>query len=195
MTDPHAHPYTLDPEVDEKIKQESSQLQIEMLKSTISQLQEENTQLQEQLQQAADHRIRLQADHMNFIKRKDMEKDQAVKYAQFEFLREFIFVLDSLESGLLSTRQASQDNDSVIAGLDMIQNQVLQLLEKFEVHLVNPAIGSPYDSSVAEAMTVQPSTEYPNNSILMVVQRGYLAKGRILRPARVIVVKNEAIGS
>jgi len=57
--------------------------------------------------------------------------------------------------------------------------------------VLNPEIGSLYDPSTSEAMSIQPSSECPSNSVLMVVQRGYLAKERVLRPARVIVAKNE----
>ncbi len=184
MTDPHDHSYAANIETGENSKQESSQEALTVRESTIA-------TLTDQLEQATENHLRSQADWSNLLKRKELEKDLAVKHAQSEFLKEFVFVLDSLESGLFSVKQSASADKHILEGLEMIQNQVLQLLEKFDLKILSPEVGSLFDPAIAEAMSMQPRDDCPSNSILMVVQRGYTSKGRILRPARVIVSKNE----
>ncbi len=184
MTDPLDHVYAADFETGTTSKQESSQADVTLLQSTIA-------NLKEQLQQANENHVRSQADWANLLRRKELEKESAVKHAQSEFLKEFVFVLDSLESGLFSVKQSASAHPGILEGLEMIQNQVLQILAKFDLNVLSPEIGMPFDPAVAEAMSMQPRSDCPHNSILMVIQRGYAVKGRVLRPARVIVAKNE----
>lgn len=165
-------------------KQESGQSEVVALQAQISQLQKD-------LQQSKDDEKRYQADLANMIRRKDQEKELALKFAHWDFLKEFLFILDSLDSGLLSLKQPQTEMSAVLEGLEMMQKQMEQLIKKFDMTVISPEIGSAFDPNVAEAMSMQQNDEYPNNSVVLVIQKGYQAKGRILRPARVIVSKND----
>lgn len=177
----------LDTDLDasENTKQETSHDRVSVLESKIA-------TLTEQITQSSEQHLRAQAEWANLLKRKDQEREQAVRHAQSEFLKEFIFVLDSLESGLFSLKQSiGSEPNGLLDGLDMIQRQTLQLLEKFDLVVLSPEVGTPFDPAIAEAMSIQFSDQHPANSVLMVIQRGYMVKGRVLRPARVIVAKND----
>lgn len=166
-------------------KQESGQFDATALQSQIANLQKE-------LNEAQDREKRAAADLANMIRRKDQEKELALKFAQWDFLKEFLFILDSIDSGLLSLKQPQTGMDAVLQGLEMMQQQVEQLIEKFDMVVIDPEVGSPFDHNVAEAMSLQQTEAHPPNSVVMVIQKGYQAKGRLLRPARVIVSKNES---
>ena len=62
--------------------------------------------------------------------------------------------------------------------------------DKHQVEAIDPQ-GQPYDHNHHEAMAMQPSDSEQNNHIIQVVQKGYKIKDRLLRPARVIVAKND----
>jgi len=173
------------PQVSDSSKQESGQSPegLEILRSKIDQLEKE-------LANTRDQYARNQADMMNLMKRKDTEREQAVKHANFDFLREFLFVLDSLESGIQSFDHQNEAHKDMLSGLVLMQNQINQLLERFDVKVLSPEIGSPFDPITSEAMSIQVNDQLPAQSILLVVQKGYMSKGRLLRPARVIVAKN-----
>jgi len=129
----------------------------------------------------------LQANFQQTIRRKDQEKEQAVKFAQEKFFKDFLLILDSVDGALLSMRQSQNEHSDLALGLEMMNRQLEQTLDKFGLAVVSPELGNPFDPSLAEAMSIQPNADYPNNSVLMVIQRGYTLHGRLLRPARVIV--------
>lgn len=165
-------------------KQESGQKNEAALSAQIAQLQKD-------LKEAYDKEKRAQAELANMLRRKDQEKELALKFAHWDFLKEFLFILDSIDSGLMSIKQPQTGLDSVLQGLEMLQQQLEQLIAKFDMTVICPEVGSAFDHRVAEAMSLQQNSEYPSNTVLMVIQKGYEAKGRVLRPARVIVSKND----
>lgn len=174
------------PQNSDSSKQESSQTaNADMLQGKIEQLEKELSLLKDQ-------QTRAQADFMNMMKRKEIEKEQAVKFANIDFLKDFLFVLDSLESGIQSFDKNHSEHQQMLSGLLLIENQILQLLEKFDIQIIAPVIGSAFDPNTSEAMSIQPSDQWPDQAILAVIQKGYTTKGRLLRPARVVVAKKLA---
>lgn len=168
---------------DTVIKQESGQDKIILLESCVQKLENE-------LLTAKDQSIRLQAELANLLRRKDQEREQALKFAHIEFLKEFIFVIDSVDGALSSLNQPNVSLDQMLEGLAMMGQQVHSLLDKFGLKVIEPTIGDLFDPATAEAMSMQPTTEYPHNSVVLVVQKGYAINGRLLRAARVIVANN-----
>jgi molecular chaperone GrpE len=164
-------------------KQESSQDKSFVLENRVKQLEQELANSKEQY-------VRFQAEFANTLRRKDQEREQALKFAHIDFLKEFILVLDSVESGLLTLQQSTASLDQMLEGLTMMGQQLHQLLDKFGLTLIEPAVGQLFDPVTSEAMSMQPTTDYPHNSVLLVVQKGYTLNGRLLRPARVIVANN-----
>jgi molecular chaperone GrpE len=105
------------------------------------------------------------------------------------FARELLAVKDSMEMGLQAAEEAAgPDAEAVLEGFSATLKLLSQCFEKSGIAEVNP-LGEAFDPALHEAMATQPSAEQPPDSVLMVVQKGYLLHDRLLRPARVIVAR------
>jgi molecular chaperone GrpE len=74
----------------------------------------------------------------------------------------------------------------LIEGSRATLKQLVSTMERFGVKEVDP-LGEPFDPTLHEAITMQPSAEVEPNTVLTVFQKGYTLNGRLLRPARVVV--------
>jgi molecular chaperone GrpE len=136
---------------------------------------------------AQEHRdlyMRALAEMENIRKRAARDIEQAHKFALERFANELIAVKDSLELGLA----ASGDVQTLRAGTESTLKQLTNAFEKNGLTEIDP-LGQQFDPQHHEAMAMQPSAEHVPDSVVQVVQKGYLLNGRLLRPARVIVAK------
>ena len=149
--------------------------------------------LQQQLEQAlakADEHwnqlLRVQAEIQNTRRRAEQDVEKAHRYSLEKFAAELLPVKDSLEMGLAAAQEGSADADKLMEGTELTLKMLAGALEKFSVTEVNP-LGERFDPARHEAMATQPSAEAEPNTVLNVVQKGYLLNDRVLRPAMVIV--------
>lgn len=131
-----------------------------------------------------DKYLRAAAELENVRKRAARDVEQARKFALERFAIELLAVRDSLEMGLQAAETA--DVASLLEGSRATLKQLSATMERFGVVELDPA-GEPFDPTVHEAMTTQPSTEVEPDTVLTVFQKGYMLNGRLLRPARVVV--------
>jgi molecular chaperone GrpE len=146
--------------------------------------------LEEENRQLKDKNLRLVAELANTRQRAERERSEALRYAEAEFAKELLIVLDDLER----TRQSideSSDAQSVAEGLRLVQDQFLKALASRKVAPIKAA-GEPFDPDFHEAMMQQPSEEYPAGTVMQELQRGYKMHDRVIRPARVIVSSGSA---
>lgn len=127
--------------------------------------------------------IRKQADFDNFRRISRAEQDESREYGLFKFLEKLLPVLDNLERALQSARKETV-SDSYVEGLDMIYRQMLQLLEQEGVTTMEPT-GQPFDPHYHHA--VMQVEEGEPGCVAGELQKGYLYKKRVLRPALVKV--------
>ena len=73
--------------------------------------------------------------------------------------------------------------------MSLTVNMVSQLFEKFNIEVVNP-LEEKFDPELHQAMSMQPSEEHEPNTVIAVMQKGYLLNGRLVRPAMVMVSKS-----
>lgn len=131
--------------------------------------------------------VRAIAELDNVRRRADREVANAHRYGLEKLLSSLLPVVDSLEEAL---RLADLHADTAMhEGLDLTMKLFLGVLEKYDVQQLNPQ-GEPFDPQQHEAMSMQASQDVPNNTVLVVFQKGYKLNDRIIRPARVIVAKN-----
>jgi molecular chaperone GrpE len=129
---------------------------------------------------------RTKADFENYQKRQQREREQEREFFRGAVVVELLPVLDNLERALNAAKQAGS-GDVLLKGVAMVQQQFLEMLrQRFGVIPV-PALGEPFDPNRHEALTQQPSREYPANTVIQVVETGYQMNERVLRPAKVIV--------
>ena len=129
--------------------------------------------------------VRLQAEMDNLRKRTAREVEQARKFALEGFARELLNVADSMQLGL----QAAGEDAEVAAlreGVELTLKQLMDVFARFDVREIE-AEGARFDPDQHEALSMVPSPEHEPNTVMMVVQKGYLLNERLLRPARVVV--------
>jgi len=132
--------------------------------------------------------LRAHADMDNLRKRLERDVENAHKFALERFVQELLPVKDSLELGLGAAREEGADPSGLLEGTELTLKMLASAIEKFGVREVDPA-GEPFDPDLHQAMsTVEDSTVAPN-TVVNVVQKGYLLNERLIRPAMVIVSK------
>lgn len=150
-------------------------------------LDEEISQAEQQLNEAKDKLIRAHAEMENIRRRAERDVANAHKYALEKFISSLLPVVDSLEQAL----QHSFDNDSAKAiheGIELTMKMFLDVLQKAGVEQVDP-INDNFNPQFHEAMSIIEHPDAEPNTVIEVFQKGYLLNGRLVRPARVIVVK------
>lgn len=144
-------------------------------------------ELQAQLQQLRDDYLRAQAEVQNTRRRAEEDVAKARKFGIENFAEHLLPVIDSLEAALnVENATAEQLHEGSQATL----RQLLSALERNKVVPIAPAQGERFDPNVHQAISVVPAPEgvsLPPNSIVVVLQKGYLIADRVLRPALVTV--------
>ena len=131
----------------------------------------------------ADNYLRAKAESENSRRRADEEVSKARKFALESFAESLLPVADSLEAGLnLPSATPEQIKEGAAATL----KQLKAALERNRVMQIDPATGTKFDPHQHQAISVVPS-EQEANSVVTVLQKGYLIADRVLRPALVTV--------
>jgi len=135
--------------------------------------------------------LRATAEQDNIRKRAERDIDHARKFAVEKFAKDLIEVLDSLDLGLQSAEKADDVETAeraVIEGVKLTRKVFVDALGKHGVVLIE-AKGETFNPDRHEAMSAVPTADHAPNTIIDVVQRGYLLNDRVLRPAMVIVAQ------
>jgi molecular chaperone GrpE len=130
--------------------------------------------------------LRAAAELDNVRKRAQRDVENAHRYGIEGLAGELLAVRDGLELGVRNG--ASADTRTLLEGQEATLKLLDRTFEKFAVKQLDPA-GQRFDPSQHEAVLMQESAAAAPNTVLQVVQPGYELKGRLLRPARVIVAK------
>ena len=128
--------------------------------------------------------LRAAAEVENVRRRAQKQASEAYGRGQRQIARELLAAIDSLELGLSASDAASMED--LVEGQRAVLRQLLKALEQFGVEPVD-AQGQPFDPEHHEAVSLQPSDTAEPQSVLSVMQKGYLMQGRLLRAARVVV--------
>ncbi len=143
--------------------------------------------LEDALEAAKDAALRAQADAMNVQRRAEQEIEKARKFALERFCGDLLSVVDNLERALESG--GNDQGDAALAeGVELTRKGFMDVLAKYGVEPVDP-VGEPFDPETAQAMSMVEQPDVEPNSVVAVMQKGYLLNGRLLRPAMVMVSK------
>jgi molecular chaperone GrpE len=123
----------------------------------------------------------------NFKKRLNREREDAIRYANENLIKDILPVIDNLERAIAHA-QGGSDGKPLVEGVEMVLRGLLDVLSKHGVVQV-PAVGAVFDPSKHEAMAQVESSEYQPNIIINEHHKGYLFRDRLLRPALVTVSK------
>jgi len=144
-------------------------------------------ELGDELSEAQERVLRTAADAENFKKRLQREKEEQTRYANESFMRELLPVIDNLERALEHS-EASADQGGLLEGLNMTLKGLLDTLTRFGCTPVEAA-GKAFDPNFHEAVSQEESADHEPNTVLRELQKGYMLKERLLRPAMVLVSK------
>lgn len=155
----------------DKIEMESLRTQVKDLKETV---------------------LRGLAENENLRKRHTRELADAQKYAISNLVKDMTNVLENLYRATEHVDEGMLNNDllkKLVEGVDITRREFIATLERFGVKRILPQIGNKFDHNYHQALSQQPSDEYPSDTIVAVVQAGYALEDRLLRPALVVVSK------
>lgn len=144
-------------------------------------------ELQNEINTLKDKNMRIAAEMVNTLRRKDEETNRLLKYSNESLITELLPVMDNFERAL-NVDATSNDVESYQKGMTMIYNSLKNILEKFEVKEIE-AIDKEFDPSYHQAVMQEEKEGTKENIVIEVLQKGYTYKDKVIRPAMVKVSK------
>ena len=134
-----------------------------------------------------EHRyLRLQADFENFRRRTRQEKEELAAVVTQNLLKDLLPFLDNFERALAAE---NSDAESLRAGVEMMYKQLVEALKKEGLEYIETK-GKPFDPNFHQAVMRVEDAEKEDGEIVAELQKGYMVKGRVVRPSMVQVVGN-----
>jgi len=135
--------------------------------------------------------IRAAAEVDNIRRRAAIDVEKARKFALEKFANELLPVIDNMERALQGTDAEAEATKAVYEGVELTLKSFVGTVEKFGLTVVDP-LGEPFNPEHHQAIGMQPSPDFPANTVMMVMQKGYILNERLLRPAMVMVSQGGA---
>jgi len=157
----------------------------EVVDDELQQIEKALTKAEEELVMHRDAMLRMQAEMENLRKRliRDLEKSR--KLALERIMKDLLQVRDSLELGL-ETDSESATAEHLREGQALTFKMLDKVLQDHDLELIDP-VGVAFNPDFHQAMTVLPSEEFEENSVMEVLQKGFKLHDRLIRPAMVVV--------
>jgi molecular chaperone GrpE len=176
----------LDPETGAEVQAELPESEQEKIAKAMEMLIAENAELKDRV-------LRSAAEMENLRNRTARDVRDARTFAVSNFARDMLTIADSLHTGLAHfteehRKTADANVVSLIEGMELTERALMTTLERHGVKKLEP-MGEKFDPNFHQAMFEVPNTEVPNNTVVQVVQSGYVIAERVLRPAMVGVAK------
>jgi len=146
---------------------------------------DEKDRLREELEDLRRRYMYLAAEFDNYRKRMARETEERVLFGNERLLRAILPVLDNFERAM-AQEGSGASAESILSGVRMTYDQLLAELAKFGLEQVSAA-GKAFDPALHEAVARVPWEGTPEGTVLTEERKGYLLRGRLLRPAQVTV--------
>lgn len=147
--------------------------------------QEQIKELEEKVKELEDKNIRVTAEMVNSLRRKEEENNRLMKYASESLIIDILSTIDNFERAL-SVKSDNADIENYQKGFDMIYQNLVNTLNKYEVKEIE-CLGLEFDPSFHQAVMTEHVDGKKENEILEVMQKGYTYKDKVIRPAMVKV--------
>ncbi|MHA1785634.1 MAG: nucleotide exchange factor GrpE [Candidatus Helarchaeota archaeon] len=170
--------YVMD--LEQKNKEQAEE--INFLKGEIKEYEKILTEKDKIINELKEKNIRMQADYQNFERILKKQKDEFVKYAVKDILKDLIVIKEDLERALIQ----NEDDD----GIKMILDKLNKLLKKEGVEEIN-SVGTKFDFNKHEVLLAENSDE-DEGTILEEYEKGYMFKDKVLKPAKVKICKKSS---
>ncbi|MGI2260131.1 nucleotide exchange factor GrpE [Shewanella sp. GXUN23E] len=151
----------------------------------IEELEQALAEAQSAAKEERDAALRAVAEMENIRRRAAMDVEKAHKFALEKFANELLPVIDNMERALVGSVEDDAAR-AVIEGVELTLKTLMTAVGKFGIAQVDP-VGEAFNPEQHQAIGMQPSSEHPANTVMLVMQKGYLLNDRLLRPAMVMV--------
>jgi len=165
----------------------ADQAQASVEEAAVSEAQSAIQAAEQKAEENYDKFLRVYAEFENYKKRMEKEKSEFIKYANEGMIKDILVVVDNLERAIEQTKNHDQ-SEGVALGVEMILKQLKDILDKYGVKEMR-AMGEPFDPRLHEAVIHEVADEYEENMVISELQKGYILKDRLIRPAMVKVSK------
>jgi molecular chaperone GrpE len=190
----HDHPTTDEPaqapqSAAETMEQEAAAQNeaVTLMEDTITGLQQELQNAQNQCKEYFEGWQRERADFMNYKKRVERDQAQLHQVITANIIKKFLVVLDDMERAI-KNRPAAAEQQEWWNGVELIYRKLQSILEAEGIQPI-AAAGDPFDPNLHEAISHEESSEVQSGHIIEVVQQGYRLGERVVRPALVRVAQ------
>lgn len=142
--------------------------------------------LKAQLAEGAERMKRLQADFENFRRRTRQEKEELSNLVVQDFIKELLPMLDNFDRAMAAE---ATDAAKFQQGVEMIYNQLTEILKNRGMELIETK-DAKFDPNFHQAVMRVENPDLEDEAIAMELQKGYMVKGKVIRPSMVQVVAN-----
>lgn len=129
--------------------------------------------------------LRAQADFENFRRRSRQEREELAKYASMKLIEQLLPVIDNFDRAIASSKD-TKDFDSLVKGVEMTFRQLDQILAQEGLKAME-TVGQPFNPEFHQAIAQVESEEHEEGIVVEELQKGYMLKDKVLRPAMVKV--------
>ncbi|WP_010531041.1 nucleotide exchange factor GrpE [Lentibacillus jeotgali] len=164
---------------DQEDREQAESADAESDPAELSQLKQEKDDLQQRL-------LRVQAEFDNFKKRSQKEKEAVRKYKSEDLAKELLPAIDNFERAMQV--EVTDETKSFAEGISMVYNQIREALKSQGVEEIE-SVGKPFDPNVHHAVMQIEDEEAESETVVEELQKGYILKDRVIRPAMVKVNK------
>lgn len=152
----------------------------------VRKLKEQFKSCQKERQEFLDGWQRAKADFINARKREEEERGEFIKFSRKELIKELLPALNSFHTAFGNKEAWEKVDLNWRMGVQYIYSQLLGVLERHGITLIEPKVGEPFDPKRHASIGTVPVTEKEkNHTVAEMVQKGYALHGRILEPAKV----------
>ena len=143
--------------------------------------------LKKEIEEYKEQSLRDKAELVNYRKRKDEEVARMLKYANEDLVKELLPTIDNLERALKLEEDAeNEDVSKFLSGIKLIYCSTIATLEKYGVKAIDGA-NKAFDPTYHQAVMTEAHEGVEPGMVLEVLQKGYLLKDKVIRPAMVKV--------
>lgn len=143
--------------------------------------------LQNYIKELEEKVLREKAELINYRRRKDDEISSMLKYSDEDMIKELLPIVDNFERAIkLDNNDLSDELSKFLEGFKMIYTSIINILNKYEVKAIDGS-SKPFDPSYHQAVLTEKIDGVESGIVIEVLQKGYLYKDRVLRPAMVKV--------
>ena len=154
---------------------------VQELQEALAAQNEENAKREQELN------LRARAEIDNMRRRAEQDVEKAHKFALEKFAKDILNTIDNLERALATPANLEDETiKALFGGVELTLKELLATVARFGVEPVG-AVGEIFNPDLHQAISMQPSEGFETNQITVVLQKGYLINGRVIRPAMVMV--------